>query len=139
MVQAQSLEKLKVKITSGVHSYLADEPEEAGGEDKGPNPYDLLLGALSACKIMTLELYARRKKWPLEKVQVTTMIHKEYARDCQECTSEGFAKVDIIECDITLIGDLSDEQMARLMDISERCPVHRTILGETVIRTRLAK
>jgi len=139
MVHAQSLEKLKVEITSGAHTYLADEPEEAGGEDRGPNPYDLLLGALSACKIMTIELYANRKKWPLEKVQVKAVIHKEYAKDCQECTSEGYAKVDIVECDITLTGDLSDEQRARLLDISERCPVHRTILGETVIRTRLTE
>lgn len=136
-VHAVSLENFKVEIDSGAHRFISDEPAGAGGNDAGPDPYALLLGGLAACKIITVQLYARRKGWPLTRVEASLSIHKEYARDCEECVSEGNAKIDIIDCELLFHGDLSAEQKARLKEISERCPVHRTLTTETVIRTRM--
>lgn len=136
-VTARNLDNLRVEIRADSHTLIADEPAAAGGNDSGPNPYGLFLAALGACKIMTVELYARRKGWKLEGVDVSLDIRREYARDCEECTSEGTARVDIIECSIAFRGDLSEEQRQRLKYISERCPVHQTLVTETVIRTSL--
>jgi putative redox protein len=136
-VIARSLKNLQVEITAGRHQYLADEPLGVG-DDEGPNPYDLLLSALAACKIMTVQMYARRKQWPLEGVEVSLSTRKEYARDCGDCESDPNAKVDIIDCLISFEGDLNPEQVARLTEISERCPVHRSLISETKIRTELA-
>lgn len=137
IVTAESLENLKVKITSGNHSYISDEPLEIGGDNLGPNPYELLLGSLAACKLMTVRMYARRKGWPLESVRISLDIHREYAKDCEECISEGNMKVSIIDCEISFSGELNADQKERLKSISERCPVHQTLVSETVIRTNL--
>lgn len=135
-VTAHSLRNLQVAITAREHQWVADEPLGVG-DDQGPNPYELLLGALAACKVMTCHMYANRKGWPLEAVDVRLSTHKVYARDCEECRSNPNAKVDIIDCQISLQGDLTQEQTARLVEISERCPVHRTLTSETRIRTKL--
>lgn len=134
-VTARSLQNLQVEIKASNHHILADEPFDAGGEDKGPSPYDLLLSSLAACKVMTVHLYARRKKWPVETVTITLNHRKIAASDCDDCETEGFAKVDIIECEIGFEGDLQAEQIARLAEIADRCPVHRTLTSETKIRT----
>lgn len=124
-------------IQAGGHTLTADEPAEAGGADKGPTPYGLLLSALGACKSMTLRMYADRKEWPLERVSVKLRHRKIHAQDCGDCeTKEG--KIDVIECEIALEGGLSEEQRARLMEIADRCPVHRTLMGEIKIVTRPA-
>jgi putative redox protein len=136
-VVARSLKDLQVEITAGRHHWVADEPTGVG-DDAGPNPYDLLLGALGACKVMTVHMYARRKQWPLEGVTVHLSTNKVYARDCQDCDSDPTAKVDIIDCQISFDGDLTHQQVQRLKEISERCPVHRTLTSETKIRTTLA-
>jgi putative redox protein len=121
-------------IISGTHHLIADEPVSAGGLDSGPGPYDLLLAALGACTSMTLRLYADRKQLPLTRVQVRLRHDKIYATDCAECeTKEGM--IDRIERVITLEGDLNAEQRARLMDIADKCPVHRTLKSEIDIRT----
>jgi putative redox protein len=121
-------------IISGTHHLIADEPVSAGGLDSGPGPYDLLLAALGACTSMTLRLYADRKQLPLTRVQVRLWHDKIYATDCAECeTKEGM--IDRIERVITLEGDLNAEQRARLMDIADKCPVHRTLKSEIDIRT----
>ncbi len=133
-VIANSLTNLQVKVTAGSHEFVADEPIGVG-DDLGPNPYDLLLGALGACKVMTVQMYARRKKWPLESVEVGLSTHKAYASDCRDCDSDPNAKVDIIQCQISFEGDLTPDQRQRLTEISERCPVHRTLTSETKIRT----
>lgn len=124
-------------IRSGVHVLRADEPAANGGNDTGPNPYDYLLAALGSCTAMTLRMYARLKKWPLQKVTVRLKHDKIHATDCAECeTKEG--KVDRIERLIELDGPLSDEQRQRLLEIANRCPVHRTLTSEIHIPTRLA-
>jgi putative redox protein len=124
------------EIAVGPHRLVADEPTSAGGTDTGPNPYDLLLAALGACTSMTIALYARRKQWPLEAVTVMLRHSKIHAADCETCeTREG--KLDRIERDVDLKGSLSDEQRARLLEIANKCPVHRTLTSEIDIRTRL--
>jgi putative redox protein len=136
-VHARSVDNLKVEIVSGSHTYFADEPVADGGGDAGPDPYSFLLGALAACKIMTVELYARRKGWPLEEVDIILDHRKIHARDCEECSAEGEALVDFIKCEISFKGALDAEQRLRLKEISERCPVHRTLVSEVAIRTSL--
>ncbi len=134
-VTAHSLQNLQVQIQASNHTLLADEPIRDGGEDKGPSPYDLLLSALAACKVMTVHLYARRKGWPIDTVTVSLTHNKIYARDCADCDSPPNAKIDEIHSQISFTGDLDDEQIGRLAQISNRCPVHRTLTSETKIRT----
>jgi putative redox protein len=118
------------------HRLTADEPVEAGGTDSGPSPYDLLLSALGSCTSMTLGMYARRKSWPLESVTVRLRNSRIHAVDCAECeTKEGM--LDRIELDIELRGTLSAEQRSKLLEIANKCPVHRTLVSEINIRTRL--
>lgn len=124
-------------VRSGRHVLRADEPVEAGGDDTGPGPYGYLLAALGACTAMTVRLYARQKKWPLEDVKVRLAHDRIHATDCAECeTKEG--KIDRIEKVIELVGPLDDQQRQRLLQIAERCPVHRTLVSEIVIQSRLA-
>jgi putative redox protein len=137
-VKAHSLTNLQVNVIAGSHEFVADEPIGVG-DDLGPNPYDLLLGALGACKVMTVQMYARRKKWPLKSVEVGLSTQKAYARDCEDCDSDPNAKVDIIQCQISFEGDLTPDQLQRLTEISERCPVHRTLTSETKIRTEMVE
>ena len=135
-VIVSSVGYLKQEIRAGRHKIIADEPLEAGGTDEGPGPYELLLGALGACTAMTLQLYARRKQWPLEKVEVSLSHDRLHAQDCEEClTKEG--KITRIERYISLTGALSDEQKSRLLEIAQRCPVHRTLTSEISIKDYL--
>jgi putative redox protein len=127
---------LTQEITAGNHTLVADEPREAGGTDAGPDPYSLLLGALGACTSMTLQLYARRKGWPLEKVEVRLVHSRIHAQDCLDCKSaQGY--VSRIERHISLTGPLSDEQKARLLEIAQHCPVHKTLTSEISIKDYL--
>lgn len=124
-------------IRARKHRLAADEPVEVGGTDTGPNPYELLLAALGACTSMTLRLYANLKKLPLERVRVKLLHSKIHALDCAQCESrEG--KIDQIERVIELVGPLTEEQRARLLEIANRCPVHRTLESEIHIPTRLS-
>lgn len=134
-VTAHSLENLQVQIQASNHHILADEPVSAGGNDKGPAPFDLLLSSLAACKVMTVHMYARRKEWPVETVSITLNHRQISARDCEDCETEGAAKVDIIDCEISFEGNLDEAQIKRLAEIADRCPVHRTLTSETKIRT----
>jgi uncharacterized OsmC-like protein len=124
------------EIHAGRHRLVADEPASAGGTDTGPSPYELLLAALGACTSMTVGMYARRKAWPLEEVTVHLRHSKIYAADCAECeTKEGM--LDRIERDIHFGGPLTDEQRSRLLEIANKCPVHRTLTSEIDIETRV--
>lgn len=123
-------------VTAGVHDWLADEPASVGGSDLGPTPYDLLLAALGTCTSMTLGMYARKKEWPLERVTVELQHDRIHAEDCASCESTT-GKVDLIQRTLTLDGALDAPQRARLMEIADRCPVHRTLENEIVVDTRL--
>ncbi len=127
--------KFQQQITVGPHRLIADEPIAAGGEDTGPGPYDFLLSALGACTAMTMRMYADRKALPMERVSVTLNHKKIYAKDCAECeTKEGM--LDQIERNITISGQLDAEQRTRLMEIADKCPVHRTLTSEIRIVTK---
>lgn len=128
----------RTDINAGGHHLIADEPATAGGTDQGPTPYDYLVSALGACTSITLRMYADRKAWPLEEIIVRLQHQKVHAEDCDECeTAAGY--VDIIDREIELIGELDQEQRKRLLDIANRCPVHRTLHSEIVVRTRMKK
>lgn len=126
---------LACEVRAGQHRWIADEPESVtGGNDAGPDPYGLLLGSLGACTAMTLRMYARHKKIDLEDVTVHLKHDRIHAKDCEDCeTSEG--RIDEITREITVTGELTDEQKQRLVEIAEKCPVHRTLTSETKIRT----
>lgn len=127
---------LRTDIMANGFPIVADEPKSVGGTNLGPTPYDLLTASLGACTSMTLRMYADRKQWPLEAVTVDLKYRKMHARDCERCeTEEG--KIDHIERVIALEGDLDQEQKKRLMEIADRCPVHRTLHSEIHVETRL--
>ena len=129
--------KFQNMVTVGPHALLADEPVAAGGEDTGPGPYDFLLAGLGACKSMTMRLYADRKSFPLERATVTLRHGRIHAQDCAECeTKEGM--LDQIEVEIGLQGALDADQRKRIVEIADKCPVHRTLTSEIRIVTRAA-
>jgi len=134
-VIVSSDEKLRQTARMGGHSLTVDEPVEAGSEDAGPNPYELLLAALGACTSMTLLLYARRKEWPLEGVEVRLSHERIHARDCADCEQqEGY--LDQVDKEIIVTGPLTAEQVTRLGEIAEMCPVNRTL--HNTVHTTLA-
>jgi putative redox protein len=129
--------RLSQWLLDGRHRLAADEPKAVGGNDTGPGPYELLLMALGACTSMTLRLYAGRKEWPLERVVVRLRHSRIHADDCVECEGKP-TLLDHIERVIELRGTLDAEQRARLMEIADKCPVHRTLTSKIVITTRAA-
>ncbi len=129
--------KFQQTVSVGRHRLLADEPAAAGGEDTGPGPYDFVLAGLGACTSMTMRMYADRKSLPLERVTVTLKHSKIHAEDCAECeTKEGM--LDQIDRVIAMEGALDAEQRKKLMEIADKCPVHRTLTSEIHIVTRAA-
>ena len=128
--------KFGQEVFTDVHRLLADEPESYGGNDTGPSPYEYLLAGLGACTSMTLRMYASRRGVPLERVGVKLRHEKIHAVDCEECeTTEG--RVDRIERELEIVGDLDDGQRQKLLDIADKCPVHRTLHSEVSIATVL--
>ncbi len=134
LVRETGAGKFQQEILSGPHRFLADEPVKTGGLDSGPGPYDLLLAGLGACTSMTLRLYADQKKLRLDRVTVRLTHNKIHAGDCLTCeTKEGM--LDRIDRNITLEGALSADERKRLLEIADKCPVHRTLTSEIEIRT----
>ncbi len=129
-------QKYTTKIRSGQHTWLADEPVSLGGQNLGPGPYELLLSSLGACTAMTLRMYADRKKWDLKEISVHLSHGKIYAEDCVDCEKKS-AKIDHISRSIEVEGALDDAQKKRLLEIADRCPVHRTISGEISFTTEI--
>jgi uncharacterized OsmC-like protein len=125
-------------IHAGSHLLKADEPADAGGTDTGPSPYQLLLAALGSCTSMTLALYARRKQWPLEGVSVRLSHQSVHATDCASCDSTEVPVLRVTR-EIALRGALDAAQRARLLEMADRCPVHRTLTGRIEVVTRLAE
>jgi putative redox protein len=123
-------------MRAGLHELASDEPLDQGGADTGPSPYELLAAALGACTSMTLGMYARQKQWPLDEVQVRLRHSRVYAEDCADCENKE-EMLDRIDRDIELAGNLTAEQRARLLEIADKCPVHRTLTRGMLIRTRL--
>jgi|SRR5438874_1938615 uncharacterized OsmC-like protein len=127
---------LSASIEVGDHRLVADEPVEVGGADAGPNPYDLLLSALGACTAITVRMYAQRKGWPLDAVEVRLSHDRIHAEDCAQCeTREGY--VHRISKSLSLQGPLDADQRQRLAEIAERCPVQRALTHEIVIQQTL--
>jgi putative redox protein len=126
----------RVSINADGHHLQGDEPEHYGGTDAGPSPYDLLSAALASCTVMTLNMYARRKRLPLESVRVDVQHGKIHAKDCRECTSET-GKIDRFQRLLYLEGDLDESQRQRMLEIADRCPVHRTLHAEVAISSKL--
>jgi len=138
LVRESGLGRLTQEIAAGPHALLADEPARLGGNNSGPTPYDLLLSGLGACTTMTLRMYADRKGWPLERASVSLRHNKIHAEDCADCETKS-GKLDHIDREITLEGPLDEEQRAKLLEIADKCPVHRTLHSEVKIDSRLKR
>ncbi len=123
------------QMNVGNHSLIADEPTSFGGNDFGPSPYELVSAGLSACTVMTLQMYAKRKGWPLESVEVHTTYGKTHAQDCEACESDS-AKIDTFQRAIKFEGALDEKQRTRMLQIADKCPVHRTLHSEVQVITR---
>lgn len=129
-------EGFTTQLKVGKHNLIADEPEGFGGNDYGPSPYEYVSAGLSACTAMTLQMYAKRKKWDLQNVKVHTSYGKVHAEDCAECESDN-ARIDTFERQIELQGLLDAKQKKRLLEIADKCPVHRTLEAHSHIKTTL--
>ncbi len=132
IVTSQSNLRNEVRYGSG-HTFITDEPVAAGGEDAGPDPYTLLLGALGSCISMTVTLYARKKQWPLEQVTVRLRQNRIHSKDCKECDQQAEGYIHLIERSVSFTGPLTDEQRARLQEIAHKCPVHKTFTSPIVV------
>ena len=125
-------------ISVGPHQLRGDEPVDVGGSDTGPNPYDFLLAALGSCASITVRMYADRKQWPLEGVHIELSYGATHAEDAAACDTET-GMITGIEMEISFVGDLSEQQRQRLLEIANKCPVHRTLTSRIQIRGTLAE
>lgn len=126
------------QLRAGNHYFTADEPKHVGGNDFGPNPYDFLSAALASCTSMTIQMYVRRKKWPLRNVETHVTHNKEHAADCENC-ERNTSKIDVFQREIVLEGNLDEDQQKRVLEIADRCPVHRTLSNKITIETKMLK
>lgn len=133
LVEETGKGKFQARIRTGNHELIADEPTSVGGDDSGPTPYDLVSAGLGACTTMTLRMYAERKQWKVGKIGVRVSHQKDYATDCENCDQD--RRIDIFERRIRIEGDLSDEQRGRMLEIADKCPVHRTLESVAHVRT----
>ncbi len=131
-------EAFKTTLTAGEHELVADETEKAGGTNQGPDPYDYLLMSLGSCTAMTVKMYARRKDWPLDDLFVELKHHKDHEKDCENC-EEPDSKMDNIQIELMVKGDLDNEQIDKLLDISQKCPVHRTLTNDIQIESKIER
>ena len=137
-VVVRSLGGLAQEIDARGHMLRADEPRDAGGADSGPGPYELLLAALGACTAMTVRLYANRRGWPLEGVEVVLRHERIHARDCEDCDSRD-ARLERVTKRLSFLGPLDAAQRQRLAEIAERCPVQRTLQATVQVEQQLVE
>ena len=126
----------RTDVVAGGHAMVADEPASVGGGNEGPSPYDLLSAALATCTSMTLKMYARHKKLELRSVTVRVQHGREHARDCVGCERR-HGMIDVFDRELTIDGDLTHQQRQRMLEIADRCPVHKTLHNEIRVRTVL--
>lgn len=126
-ITAELTDGYAVDITAGQHTWRADEPEDVGGGDTGPTPYDLLLGALAACTCMTVSMYCERKGWSLDRVAVSYVKDRVHAEDCHDCEDDHKGYIDRIAGEVTIEGDFDEDQRSRIAQVAIRCPVHKTL------------
>jgi putative redox protein len=126
-ITAELLSDYRVDISNGTHTWRADEPAELGGDNTGPNPYDLLLGALAACTSITLSMYAKRKEISISSLSVEYSYDKVHVDDCAQCDETHSGMIDRVTSRIFIDGDFDDETRRRLEEIAQRCPVHKTL------------
>tara|TARA_R100000935_G_C2836293_1_gene168299 strand:- start:228 stop:1445 length:1218 start_codon:yes stop_codon:yes gene_type:complete len=129
-------EGFTTQIKAGRHNLIADEPEKLGGNDFGPNPYEYVSAGLAACTSMTIQMYAKRKGWKLDSVDTQVNYGREHAVDCEKCEDTG-TKIDTFKRELIIKGDLDSKQRSRLLEIANKCPVHKTLHSETQIITKL--
>ncbi len=133
-ITVTSLENFQNVVSYGdEREFVIDEPKSFGGDDAGPDPYTLLLAALGGCTSMTVSMYARRKKWNLERVRVTLSQKRVHAKDCETCLTKDDSFIHQISVRVELEGDLSIEQRERLLEIAEKCPVKKTLTSEIAV------
>ena len=138
-VVARTLKRgFRTMVVAGDHALVADEPRSAGGTDTGPTPYDLLAAALATCTTMTLRMYAEHKKLDLESATARVTHGRVHADDCADC-EQAEGQIHEFQRELVLQGDLSDAQRQRMLEIADRCPVHRTLHHEIRVRTRLER
>jgi putative redox protein len=126
------LNGFRTEIEARSHGLVADEPTALGGNDRGPTPYELLLGALGSCMVMTLRMYADRKGWPLDGVEVQLRTTESHEPDCAQCEEKDVG-ITMVERRLELFGSLSDAQHKRLLEIADRCPVKQTLERGVVV------
>ncbi|MDT0607127.1 bifunctional alpha/beta hydrolase/OsmC family protein [Croceitalea rosinachiae] len=131
-----AIDGFTTQLKVGNHYLIADEPQSFGGNDYGPSPYELVSAGLSACTVMTIQMYAKRKGWVVDNVEVHTSYSKSHAEDCENC-EDNTAKIDTFNREIKFTGDLDDKQIQRLLQIADKCPVHKTLHSETQVITTL--
>ncbi len=136
VAKLDNMEEFTTQLKVGKHYLVADEPETIGGNDFGPTPYGYITAGLSSCTAMTIKMYVARKGWNLKSVEVHTSYDRSHKEDCENCEDPS-AKIDTFHKEVKLEGDLSEEQIARIMKIADKCPVHRTFLSETQVITKL--
>lgn len=129
-------DKFTTILKLGDHHLVADEPTDFGGNNFGPSPYEFLSAGLAACTAMTIQMYAKRKKWNVDNVTVHINYSKDHAVDCEACNDDS-AKIDTFTREIALSGNLSEEQKTKLLNIADKCPVHKTLHSETQVITKL--
>lgn len=131
-------ENYKTSLSAGNHELTADEPKSVGGQNTGPDPYDFLLMSLGSCTAITLRMYIDRKKWQVDDIYVELRHFKDHAEDCEDC-DEKSAKIDKIEEEIIVKGDLTDKQLDRLLEISHKCPVYKTLEGSIEAKATITR
>ncbi len=131
-------EAFKTTLTAGIHELISDEPPTVeGGQDQGPDPYDFLLMSLGTCTVMTVKMYAQRKGWDVGDMYVELRHNKSHVDDCKTCDNPS-SKIDVIEKELIIKGDITQEQKEKLLEISKKCPVHRTLLNEVSIQSNIS-